>query len=97
MSLVTSQSQSLLKCEAELAQMRGKVASLTAEKEEKDMLILSRDKVLAEMRVQLNSNQQKITEEPLSTLKQLAEEKKVEEDVTEKLALKVHCHKFNIF
>jgi hypothetical protein len=97
MSLVSTQSQSLLKYEAELAQMRGKVASLTTEREEKDRLLLSRDTVLAEMRIQLNSNQQKIVEQQLSTVKQLAEEKKVEEDLTEKLALKVTCHKYNVF
>jgi hypothetical protein len=94
MNLVSTQSQNLLKYEAELAQLRGKVVSLTAEMEEKDKLLLSRDMVLAEMRVQLNSNQQKIMEQPSSTVEQLAEERKVEEDFTEKLALKVTYHKF---
>jgi predicted nucleic acid-binding Zn-ribbon protein len=95
MNLVSTQSQNLLKYEAELAQLRGKVVSLTAEMEEKDKLLLSRDMVLAEMRVQLNSNQQKIMEQPSSTVEQLAEERKVEEDLTEKLALKVTYHKFS--
>jgi len=96
MSLVSTQSQSLLRYEAELAQLRGKVASMTAQMEEKDRLLLSRDKMLAEMRVQLNSNQEKAVE-------QLPEERKVDEDSTEKLALKVTCHllfnihRFNVF
>lgn len=97
MSLVSTQSQSLLKYEAELAQMRGKVASPTAEIEEKDRLLFSRDTLLAEMKVQLNSNEQKTAEQPSSYVKHVAEEKRVEEDLTEKLALKVTCHKCTVF
>lgn len=83
MSLVSSQSQSLIKYEAELAQLRGKVASQTMEMEEKDRLLLSRDKVLAEMRVKATTEEQK-------ALEQLTDDKKVEEDLTERLALKVN-------
>jgi len=83
MSLVSSQSQSLIKYEAELAQLRGKVASQTMEMEEKDRLLLSKDKVVAEMRV-------KATAKVQSTVEQLTDDKKVEEDLTEKLALKVN-------
>jgi len=83
MSLVSSQSQSLIKYEAELAQLRGKVASQTMEMKEKDRLLLSKDKVLAEMRVKATAEEQKAVE-------QLTDDKKVEEDLTEKLALKVN-------
>jgi hypothetical protein len=97
MSVVSTQSQSLIKYEAQLAQLRAKVASLTADIEEKDRLLLSKDKLLAEMRVKLNSNQQKALEQPRKVVEQLGEERKVEEDLTEKLALKVTCHlMFNI-
>lgn len=82
MSLVSSQSQSLIKYEAELAQLRGKVASQTMEMEEKNRLLLSKDKVLAEMRVKATAEEQKAVD-------QLTDDKKVEEDLTEKLALKV--------
>ena len=82
MSLVSSQSQSLIKYEAELAQLRGKVASQTMEMEEKNRLLLSKDKVLAEMRVKATAEEQK-------AMDQLTDDKKVEEDLTEKLALKV--------
>jgi predicted nucleic acid-binding Zn-ribbon protein len=87
MSLVNSQSQSLIKYETELAHLRGKVASQTMEMEEKDRLLLSKDKVLAEMRVKLNAEEQKASE-------QLPDDRKVEEDLTEKLALKVN--KFSV-
>jgi hypothetical protein len=87
MSLVSSQSQSLIKYEAELAQLRGKVASQTMEMKEKDRLLLSKDKVLAEMRVKATAEEQKAVE-------QLADDKKVEEDLTVKLALKVN--RFNV-
>ena len=83
MSLVSSQSQSLIKYEAELAQLRGKVASQTMEMKEMDRLLLSKDKVLAEMRVKATAEEQKAVE-------QLTDDKKVEEDLTEKLALKVN-------
>jgi len=83
MSLVSSQSQSLIKYEAELAQLRGKVASQTMEIEEKNRLLLSKDKMLAEMRVKATAEDQKAVE-------QLTDDKKVEEDLTEKLALKVN-------
>jgi len=83
MSLVSSQSQSLIKYEAELAQLRGKVASQTMEMEEKDRLLLSKDKVLAEMRFKATTEEQK-------TVEQLTDDRKVEEDLTEKLALKVN-------
>jgi hypothetical protein len=83
MSLVSSQSQSLIKYEAELAQLRGKVASQTMEMEEKNRLLLSKDNVLAEMRVKATAEEQKAVE-------QLTDDKKVEEDLTEKLALKVN-------
>jgi hypothetical protein len=83
MSLVSSQSQSLIKYEAELAQLRGKVASQTMEMEEKDRLLLSKDKVLTEMRVKATAEEHKAVE-------QLTDDKKLEEDLTEKLALKVN-------
>jgi hypothetical protein len=83
MSLVSSQSQSLIKYEAELAQLRGKVASQAIEMEEKDRLLLSKDKVLAEMRVKATAEEQKAVD-------QLTDDKKVEEDLTEKLAFKVN-------
>jgi hypothetical protein len=73
---VSTQSQSLIKYEAELAQLRGKVTSLTADTERKDRLLLSRDQAIAEIRVQLSSDRHKA----------------VEDDPTEKLALKVTCH-----
>jgi hypothetical protein len=87
MSLVSTQSQSLIKYEAELAQLRGKVAALTADIEEKDRLLLSKDKAMAEIGAKLNSNQQKAVEQPQRAVKQLGED-----DLTEKLALKVTCH-----
>jgi polyribonucleotide nucleotidyltransferase len=83
MSLVSSQSQSLIKYEAELAQLRGKVAAQTVEMEQKDRLLLSKDKVLAEMKVKATVEEQKAVEQP-------TDDKKVEEDLTEKLALKVN-------
>ncbi|PNF43192.1 hypothetical protein B7P43_G15673 [Cryptotermes secundus] len=83
MSLVSTQSQSLIKYEAELAQLRGKVAALTADIEEKDRLLLSKDKVMAEIRAKWNSNQQKAVEQPQRAVEQLGED-----DLTEKLALK---------
>jgi hypothetical protein len=83
MSLVSSQSQSLIKYEAELAQLRGKVASQTMEVEEKDRLLLAKDRVLNELRVKLNAVEQKSVE-------QLPDDRKMEEDLTEKLALKVY-------
>jgi septal ring factor EnvC (AmiA/AmiB activator) len=98
MSLVSTQSQSLIKYEAELAQLRRKVATLTADIEEKDRLLLSKDKAMAEMRVKLNSNQQKAVEQPRRVVEQLGED-----DLTEKLALKVTCHfllhvsRYNLF
>jgi hypothetical protein len=83
MSLVSSQSQSLIKYEAELAQLRGKVAAQTMAMEEKDRLLLSKDKVLAVMKVKATAEEQKAVEQP-------TDDKKVEEDLTEKLALKVN-------
>lgn len=98
MSLVSTQSQSLIKYEAELAQLRGKVAALTADIKEKDRLLLSKDRAMAEIRAKLNSNQQKAVEQPRRAVEQLGED-----DLTEKLALKVTCHllfyvsRFNLF
>jgi polyribonucleotide nucleotidyltransferase len=87
MSLISSQSQSLIKYETELAQLRGKVASQTMELEEKDRLLLSKNKVLTEMRVELNAEERRAAEQP-------PDDRKVEEDLTEKLALKVNS--FNV-
>jgi hypothetical protein len=81
-----------MKYEAELAQLRGKVSSLTKDIEEKDGLLLSKDKAMADIRVQLNCSQQKAVEEPPRVVEQPVEERNVDEDVTEKLALKVTCH-----
>ncbi|KAJ9574107.1 hypothetical protein L9F63_008521, partial [Diploptera punctata] len=83
LSLVSSQSQSLLKYEAELAQLRSKVSSLTQQLEEKDLLLLAKEKTLSEMQVQLLSSRR-----TAPTLDHPPEDIKLEEDNTEKLALK---------
>ncbi|XP_069705746.1 centrosomal protein of 290 kDa isoform X2 [Periplaneta americana] len=82
LSLVSTQSQSLLKNEAELAQLRAKVATLTQELEEKDSLLLSREKALTEMKIQLASSQQKDVEQSPNILQQV---QKVVADVQEHL------------
>jgi hypothetical protein len=92
LNLVSTQSQSLIRYEAELAQLKGKVSSLTADLEQKDMLLLSKDQAMAEIRVQLSCSRHKAEEEPQRVVEQPVEEQKVEEDPTEKLALKVTCH-----
>ncbi|PSN58155.1 hypothetical protein C0J52_01000 [Blattella germanica] len=85
LSLISTQSQNLLKYEGELAQLRSKVNSLTQLVEEKDMLLQTKEKALTEMQMQLISSRisPDTGEHPLEMLK-------IEEDSMEKLALKAN-------
>jgi hypothetical protein len=80
---VSSQSQSLLKYEAELAQLKSRVSSLSQQLEEKELLLLTKEKTLSEMQVQLLSRRltAPVVEHPVV-------DSRPETESTENLALK---------